>query len=139
MNQITLIQCTDSKRVGTHLARELYDESSYFQAMREWAEYRGDPWYILSAKYGLLCPNEIVSDYDEMGITPLQAEDIANQIASANISTVHITAGRAYTNHLIPELEKRGIDVINHFSGERIGKRKQLLNEAVEDTEQTKL
>jgi hypothetical protein len=130
MKQVTLIQCTDTKRDGTHKARDLYAPSDYFDAMRSWAEARGDPWFILSAKHGLTHPDSELEDYDEYGLSEEQARDIAAALNSRGYDTVHITAGKKYTNDLIPELEKRGIDVVNHFAGERIGTRKKHLRQA---------
>lgn len=127
MSDVTLIQCTDAKRDGTHKARNLYDASSYFRAMRDWAQARGNPWYILSAKHGITHPDEEISDYDERGLSEQQAEYAALVLSRDGVTTVHVTAGTDYTDPLIPELEKRGIDVVNHFSGERIGVRKQQL------------
>lgn len=129
MNEVTLIQCTNSKRTGTHAARDLYDESDYFVAMREWAKARGTPWFILSAKHGLVHPETAIADYDERGLDAKQATQIATMLVEDGVKTVHLTAGTDYTGVLIPELEARGIDTINHFAGERIGKRQQLLQQ----------
>lgn len=133
-NRVTLIQCTDLKRSGTHEARDLYDKSRYFRKMRDWAESRGDPWYILSAKHGLVHPSDQIEDYNELGISDDLAEQIAIDLHSMGVNVVHITAGRSYTDPLIPELEVRGIDVIEHFAGKRIGERERLLVEATDGT-----
>lgn len=130
MTDVTLIQCTSSKRDGEHPARDLYDESAYFRDMRAWADARGDPWLILSAKHGLVHPDEELADYDERGISERQAEQIAMELNAQGYETVHVTAGRDYTEHLVPALESRGVGVVNHFAGERIGTRRSLLQEA---------
>lgn len=123
MNEVTLIQCTNSKRTGTHAARDLYDESDYFVAMREWAKARAVPWFILSAKHGLIHPDAEIADYDERGLDADQATQIATMLVEDGVETVHLTAGTDYTNALVPELEARGIDTINHFAGKQIGER----------------
>jgi len=64
---VTLIQCTNSKRDSVALARNLYDESRYFRLMRAWAEDRGDPWFILSAKHGLVPPGELLHRITSVG------------------------------------------------------------------------
>ena len=130
MSDVTLIQCTDSKRDRPAAAKDLYDESAYFRRMRAWAEARGDKWYIVSAKYGLVEPFARIEPYDERGLSASQAETIATALAGRNVDAVHITAGTDYTGPLVPELEARGIDVVNHFAGERIADRRRLLKQA---------
>lgn len=129
-NDVTLIQCTNSKRNQPAPAKLLYDKSSYFCAMREWAQAHDRPWYILSAKHGLVPPERRLSPYDERGISEEQANRISRELWQQGFDVVHITAGRDYTEHLVPALEERGIDVVNHFAGEGIGERQQLLKEA---------
>ena len=125
--RVTLIQCTDSKRDSPALARHLYDESRYYRRMRAWADALGRPWYILSAKHGLVHPGQILSPYDDRGLSADQAGEIARQLHAVGVRTADVTAGRDYTDPLIPALEQRGIEVINHFSGLTIGKRERRL------------
>lgn len=135
MSDATLIQCTDSKRDHPAAARDLYDKSAYFRQMRAWADARGDSWYILSAKHGLVSPKTRLEPYNERGLSESQAETIAAQLHDDGVDTVHVTAGTDYTDPLVPALEARGIDVVNHFAGERIGKRRQLLKHATQKLE----
>lgn len=128
-NDVTLIQCTDSKRKQPAPARLLYDESSYFRAMREWAEAHDRPWYILSAKHGLVPPERRLGPYDERGISEEQAQRISRELWQQGYDVVHITAGRDYTNHLVPALEGRRIEVVNHFAGDRIQVRENKLKQ----------
>lgn len=58
-----LIGCGKSKNPGELPAREKY-ASTYFQKKAEWAEENADEWWILSAKYGALDPDEVIHDYD---------------------------------------------------------------------------
>jgi predicted ThiF/HesA family dinucleotide-utilizing enzyme len=100
--------------------------------MRAWAKARGNPWFILSAKHGLLHPDTTVEPYNDRGVSEELAHDVADLIAEKDVSVVDITAGKDYTNHLVPELERRGIDVINHFAGCKIGERERKLVQATE-------
>jgi len=127
--RVTLIQCTDSKRDESAPAKDLYDESRYFRKMRAWARDRRQPWFILSAKHGLVSPNQRLDPYDERGLNEQQAREIADALHRMAVDVVDVTAGRDYTDPLVPELERQGIDVVNHFAGEKIGKREQLLAE----------
>ena len=127
--RVTLIQCTNTKRSGTHKARNLYDESNYFCIMRDWARSTGNPWYILSAKHGLVEPLQRLTDYNERGLSVDQCKDIADTLDNAGVTEVLITAGKDYTDPLTPELERLGIDVIEVCRGMRIGERMAELKE----------
>lgn len=135
--EVTLIQCTNNKVSDNpdkvFRAKDLYMESTYFKKMRAWAEARGNPWYILSAKHGLLAPNEIVAPYNERGLEKHQAIQVAGLLSGIGVERVDICAGRDYTEHLIAELEHDGIEVVEHFAGEPIGTRMKLLGEATEE------
>ena len=127
--RVTLIQCTNTKRSGTHKARDLYDESNYFCIMREWARSTENPWYILSAKHGLVEPLQRLTDYNERGLSVDQCKEIAKTLDNAGVTEVLITAGKDYTDPLTPELERLGIDVIEVCRGMRIGERMRELKE----------
>lgn len=122
----TLIQCVDSKQVGTHPAKELY-QGNYFEAMKRYAKARDKPWYILSAKHGLVDPNDTLDYYDAFGLSDAQADEISEELVEMNVKSVHLIGGVEYTNALIPELERRGIDVIEIAQGLKIGERVSLL------------
>jgi hypothetical protein len=124
-----LIQCTKSKRDEPAKAKNLYDESDYFCKMRAYAEATDTMWFILSAKHGLLDPNTTVEPYDEFGLSEKQAEEIATEIANGPDQYVEICAGSEYKDPLIPELETRGIDVLELCRGMKIGARKQHLQQ----------
>jgi hypothetical protein len=123
----TLIQCTNSKRDTPAAARDLYDESRYFRVMRSWAHARDVPWFILSAKHGLLDPDDHIAPYDSVGLSEQQATEIATELRRRGVREAHICAGSKYTDPLIPELEQQGIDVVDNFAGMKIGKRQQAL------------
>ncbi|UBF23310.1 peroxide stress protein YaaA [Halorubrum tailed virus 29] len=129
MTDATLISCTGTKRDHEAPARMLYDESAYFRKMRAWAESRGCEWFILSAKHGLLSPDEPVAPYDERGLSEEQAEQIAFELDERAISRVYVCAGRDYLDTLTPALEAVSIDVVDPFAGMRIGERMNALTE----------
>ena len=63
MRQITLIGCVKTKNPGPMKAKDLYS-SPLFKARREYAESRGVPWFILSARLGLVDPELVIPSYD---------------------------------------------------------------------------
>lgn len=139
MTDVTLIQCTDGKYDTTAKAGDIYEASPYYRAMRRWAKARGDPWFILSAKHGLLDPETVIEPYDERGLNEQQAEEIATELADRGFNTAHVTAGRDYTDPLVPALERQGVSVVNHFAGCRIGERRRELRQATRELENESL
>jgi len=60
---IGLVACSSRKRPGTHPARDLYN-SALFMKSKAWVTAHCKAWYILSAQYGLLQPDQLVASYD---------------------------------------------------------------------------
>jgi len=127
-----LIQCTKSKRDEPAPARHLYDKSAYFRCMRAYAVATGEQWYILSAKHGLVDPDTVLEPYDDRGLSERQAQSIASEVAHVT-DHVEIIAGNDYTNSLTPELEVRGVDVVELCRGQGIGERMQTLNQKTDE------
>lgn len=123
--RVILVQCTKTKRTQQAPAKQLYDPSAYFRKMRAYAELKGDEWYILSAKYGLVHPDAVISPYNEFGLSEEQAVEIAEKIKA---DVVELVAGKAYCDPLTPELERHGVDVIEPFRGLQIGERLSALD-----------
>ena len=65
MAKIALIGCTSRKKHYKCPALEMYAKSNYFNLKLDYCQKIGvDKIYILSAKYGLLEPNEIIEPYN---------------------------------------------------------------------------
>lgn len=60
---LVLVACCGPKLKGTHSAGDIY-QSDLFLKSRAWAEREGNAWGILSAKYGVLAPDQPIEDYD---------------------------------------------------------------------------
>lgn len=64
MSKIVLISCSKSKRTYKCKAREMYDKSDLFRKSWEYATLqKPDRIYILSAKYFLLDPEQVIEPY----------------------------------------------------------------------------
>jgi len=137
--RIVLVQCTNSKRDERAPARDLYDESDYFRDYRAYALEKGDEWYILSAKHGLLDPETVIDPYDERGLNEAQAESIAEYFAdrTRGDDIIEVLAGgRDYADVLTPELERQtAADVLEPHRGLRIGERRQKAQQAVAEVD----
>lgn len=58
-----IIGCGKSKRREACAASDLYT-GGLFAARRKYAERCTEHWYILSAKFGMLTPSQVISPYD---------------------------------------------------------------------------
>jgi hypothetical protein len=128
-----LVSCVSKKSQAAAPAREFY-VSPWFLAVRRYIEATGDPWYVLSAKYGLVTPAKVLAPYDET----LNNMKIAERRAWAgrviaemdqlmpSVRTVVVFAGLRYREFLMDYLKRRW-KVEVPMKGLRIGKQLQWL------------
>ena len=62
MRKVALVACVKEKLAYAEKARNIY-QSKEFKNWLEWANHQ-DAFYILSGKYGLLLPDEVIEPYD---------------------------------------------------------------------------
>lgn len=128
-NRIYLVSCVAMKQAGTVAAKDLYI-SPWFRLARRYVESSGDPWFILSAKYGLLEPDRPISPYDET-LNRMKAADrlawaqhvvsqMDERLPEAN--EVAILAGIRYRQYLEAYLSDRFSSVSVPMQGLGIGK-----------------
>jgi hypothetical protein len=60
---VVLIGCVRTMKAVASAASELF-ASPLFEGRRRYAAGSGRPWYILSAKFGLLAPSDVIGPYD---------------------------------------------------------------------------
>ena len=60
---IVLVACAKGKRAEPAVAHDLYT-SDWFCKARAYAESASDRWYILSAKHGLVEPDQVIAPYE---------------------------------------------------------------------------
>lgn len=63
MQTVALVACSSKKQSSPMPAGDLYC-SPWFGLARQLVIARGAPWFILSAKYGLLSPDRVIAPYD---------------------------------------------------------------------------
>ena len=100
-------------------AYEMYSPSSLFSKAYQYATKNYDKVAILSAKYGLLLPDDEIEPYDLTLKTMKKQQRIkwANKVFKQigerldlrKIESVYFHAGREYREHLISLLESTGI------------------------------
>lgn len=121
--RIGLVACTKQKQPYACAAREMYLPSTLFRKASAYCSREYDRWYILSAKYGLLSPDDIIEPYDQTLKTMSRAEreewgqQVSSQLAKLGDHQYFAHAGSAYLRPL------SGVNIVNVLAGLRIGKR----------------
>jgi len=132
-NRIYLVSCVSKKSLTAAVAREFY-VSPWLLAVRRYVEATGDPWYVLSAKYGLVSPTHVLAPYDEtlnnMKIAARRAWAVRvtaqmDQLMPP-VRTVVVFAGLRYREFLMDYLKRRWTVEVP-MEGLRIGKQLQWL------------
>ncbi len=128
MAKIGLISCVSKKCHSETFAKELYT-SALFTKSRQYVERNCDTWFILSAKYGLVEPNEIIEPYNETlnSKTKYDREEWAKKVWKTLClrlkpnDQVTILAGDKYREKLIPLLIEYGCKIHIPMKGLGIG------------------
>lgn len=126
VRRVIVLGCVKTKRAGTWPARDLYT-SPLWHGRRAYAEAAGVPWFIFSAKYGLLAPDDVVASY-ELKITTLSAaerralgrrvvEDLERQVGPLSGVQVEVHAGQPYVDAIRDGLTKCGAEVRTPVAG----------------------
>lgn len=133
---IALVSCVAQKLDRPAPARDLYT-SPLFVGLRRYAETRADAWFILSAKYGLVDPNEVIAPYEltlnTQGTQARRAwaarvrEALAPKLPPG--CAVILLAGQRYREFIEPWLRERGHPVSIPLEGLPIGRQLQWLKQ----------
>jgi len=129
---IVLVGCVKSKRDHAAPAKDLY-VSDLFRKGRRYAEATAERWYILSAQYGLVAPDEVIEPYElhlaatstayrrEWGIAVVRQLLAAAGALEGRVVEVH--AGAAYADAIRPQLLEAGVRVVEPLAGLTLGQR----------------
>jgi hypothetical protein len=133
---LVLVSCVKSKHGTRKPAKDLYT-SPWFQGARVFAEAAGAPWLVLSSKYGLARPDEVIAPYDytlnTLGVADRKAwaarvlDKLLPEVEGKK--QVVFLAGFRYREFLIEPLERMGIDVVVPMEGLRIGEQLEWLSQ----------
>lgn len=135
---LCLVSCGAEKLPHSAPARDLYT-SDLFRKTRALVEAQGWPWFILSAKYGIVKPEQVIEPYEKTLNTMrvIERRDWADGCLVAlgphlaGVNSVVFLAGAKYSEFLAAALSDRGIEVHDPLAGLRIGKRKAWLKRAI--------
>lgn len=126
---LCLVSCVAGKLPRSAPTKDLYT-STLFRKVRGLVEARGWPWFILSAKHGVVAPEQVIAPYERTLTTMGVAErrDWAARCLRglephlAGVKSVVFFAGMKYREFLAPAMSDRGIKVHVPMAGLRIGK-----------------
>jgi hypothetical protein len=132
--KIYLISCVAKKRSSRSCAKDLY-VSPWFHLARRYAESTGCQWFILSARYGLVEPDQMIEPYEQtLNKMPLDARrDWANSVMKQldrhlqDAREIVFLAGARYREFLTDRLTDRGIQVEVPMDALTIGRQLQWL------------
>lgn len=135
---LCLVSCVSMKLPAPVPARDLYI-SPWFCKARALVEAIGWPWFILSAKYGLVDPDAVIEPYERTlkSMRANERREWARGVLEAldrplqGVDSVVFFAGQAYRELLEPALCKRGIRVHVPMMGLGIGKQLSWLDQQV--------
>jgi cytoplasmic iron level regulating protein YaaA (DUF328/UPF0246 family) len=136
---IALVTCVSKKNQSPMPASELYC-SELFQKMSAYARKNSDEWYILSAKYGLLSPDKVISPYNQTLNNMSSQERLEwsrkvvsdlEQVLSPGDQVIFL-AGMKYREHLVDPIRRMGCNVSIPMEGLRFGEQLNWLKSNLE-------
>jgi uncharacterized HhH-GPD family protein len=132
IRRIGLVSCSKAKLTRPAAARDLYSVSALFRGQRTYAERECDDWFILSAKHGLVDPDEVLDPYEQTLATASASERqlwsadvlgaLERKLGSLEGVTFDCLAGSLYLdNGLVAGILQRGGHVNRPTLGMRMG------------------
>lgn len=111
---VCLVSCVSAQREVPGPAKDLY-QSDWFTKARRYVEAIGSPWFILSARHGLIGPDDVISPYEQtlntMGVSARRAwaDMVRDQMGKRmpNASHIVVLAGGRYREFLMNYLRRR--------------------------------
>lgn len=128
--RIGLVACCGQKLKGSHRAADIY-QSALFKKSRAYVEKNCDMWVVLSAKHGVLWPDDVIQDYDEtLNDMPSDrratwSKMVRGQLSGFSGDKMIVLAGNRYCEWT------GGFDVERPMAGKGIGQQIQWLTEEV--------
>ena len=130
LDRVLLLGCVKLKHTRALPARDLY-RSPLWVRRRAYAESRGYPWMILSAKHGLVDPDRRLAPYD-LALTDLSTNaqrrwgervvsSLRTRFGSLSAVTFEVHAGEAYRRAIEPGLLANGAPLVAPLAGLSIG------------------
>lgn len=126
---LLLVGCVKTKADTAMNARDLY-RSPLFNRRREYAEGTVRPWYILSARWGLVAPDECIAPYDlYLGDCSIEVRAAWGRLVVARLAEKHrlnglvieVHAGKHYVEAIHDPLAEHGAQLHVPLKGLQMG------------------
>ena len=144
MKTLVIVTCVKEKLNGSFKAEDLYI-SDLFKKMRHFVEIYDYDWRIISAKHGLIDPEDIIESYEDESLDQFKLlqgkqttnlktkKDALRQIIREQLepilkdyNRIILMCGKNYRDVILPLLKEK--KVVNYFKGTKgIGEIKQKL------------
>ena len=136
--KLGLLSCTKLKQNYSCPAKKMYAPSPLFSKAYAYASKNYDQIGILSAKYGLLLPDEIIEPY-ELSLKTMKKKQkhvwatrvntqLETKLDMNSIRRVYIHAGKDYREHIIPHFQQRDIEIVIPLEGLSFGRQLKWYN-----------
>ena len=130
MSTLYLVACSATKGKLPAPARDLY-QGGCFKLARSWIEAIGAPWLILSARHGVVRPEERIAPYEQALLKApapwrlgwakrvlVRLEEIPSYRSASHVV---LLAGSVYAEYLVEGMERRGLQVSAPLARKGIG------------------
>lgn len=127
--RVVLVGCVKTQLGGAAPAEELFC-SELFRRRRRFAEAARCPWFVLSSRYGLVRPDDVLDPYDlPLGRQPVayrrawgeraveRLAFVLGDLASLEGVTLEVHAGAAHVDPLREPLARRGAVLLTPLRG----------------------
>ena len=140
MGTLYLVSCSKKKRAVPLPAADLYAASTRFLLSRRYVEALNGRWCILSAKHGVLKPDQVIEPYDQTlnSMTAHERRQWASEVLVAlephlaGVQHVRFLAGRAYYGLLLEPLRNLGLMIETPLAHMRQGEQLAFLKRETE-------
>lgn len=113
--------------------------SSYFSKNRAYAKTFGEGWCILSARFGLVLPEEEIENYNvtfkHRTSELVTVAKLIEQVAAKRLGrfrVIHVLGGEAYVERVVCAFAGSGVTIRAPLAGLRIGEAMHAIQEAVD-------
>ncbi|MEM4292820.1 MAG: peroxide stress protein YaaA [Thermoplasmata archaeon] len=150
MKTVCIVACGKMKiwdknpNAGKTRAEEAYIGGPTKSSIKYAKKFHPDDWFILSAKYGFLRPDDLIESYNvtfkKKHTNPISVDELSNQIIEKGLGQydrIVVLGGEDYVEVVKKAFEKASLkkEILTPLAGLRSGERVHCLTEAIQKNE----